>query len=115
MPKAIVMADNDNVATALDPINVGSSVETTSKTGDNPKTIIAKVDIPTGNKIALKDLYPGDAMIKYNVDCGKVYRHIPKGGFVHVHNVKSHRIQIPGNIITEIMHKMGYSANGAKK
>ncbi len=57
------------------------------------KTISFKVlnDIPIGHKIALKDLKPGDTVIKYGTDIGKVVAPIKKGEHLHVHNVKTKR------------------------
>lgn len=57
------------------------------------ETITFKVldDIPIGHKVALKDLNPGDTVIKYGVDIGKVVAPIKKGQHLHVHNVKTKR------------------------
>lgn len=57
------------------------------------ETIKFKVldDIPIGHKVALKDLQPGDTVIKYGVDIGKVVAPIKKGEHLHVHNVKTKR------------------------
>ncbi|MGA1096595.1 MAG: UxaA family hydrolase, partial [Burkholderiaceae bacterium] len=48
-------------------------------------------DIPIGHKIALKDFAPGDTVMKYGVDIGKVVAPIKKGEHLHVHNVKTKR------------------------
>jgi len=48
-------------------------------------------DIPIGHKVALRDYKPGDTVIKYGVDIGKVVAPIAKGAHVHVHNVKTKR------------------------
>ena len=48
-------------------------------------------DIPIGHKVALVDLEPGDTVIKYGVDIGKVVAPIKKGEHLHVHNVKTKR------------------------
>ena len=48
-------------------------------------------DIPIGHKVALVDLKPGDTVIKYGVDIGKVVAPIKKGEHLHVHNVKTKR------------------------
>lgn len=57
------------------------------------ETITFKVldDIPIGHKIALKDLNPGDGVIKYGIDIGKVVAPIKKGEHVHIHNLKTRR------------------------
>lgn len=46
-------------------------------------------DIALGHKIARADLKAGDKVIKYGVPIGSVTRSIPKGGHVHVANMKS--------------------------
>jgi (2R)-sulfolactate sulfo-lyase subunit alpha len=60
---------------------------------DEDKTIQvqARQDIPIGHKVALKDYKPGDTVIKYGVDIGKVVKPIGKGEHLHVHNVKTKR------------------------
>jgi (2R)-sulfolactate sulfo-lyase subunit alpha len=60
---------------------------------ENNKTLQAKalMEIPLGHKIALKDLKPGDTVIKYGCDIGKVVAPIKAGEHVHVHNLKTKR------------------------
>ena len=48
-------------------------------------------DIPIGHKVALKDMAPGDTVIKYGIDIGKVVAPIKKGQHAHVHNIKTKR------------------------
>ena len=50
-----------------------------------------KTDIPIGHKVALKDYRPGDTVIKYGVDIGRVVQPIARGEHLHVHNVKTKR------------------------
>jgi (2R)-sulfolactate sulfo-lyase subunit alpha len=58
---------------------------------DKDVKIEAKSDIPIGHKLALKDHKPGDTVIKYGVDIGKVVAPIKQGEHLHVHNVKTKR------------------------
>jgi (2R)-sulfolactate sulfo-lyase subunit alpha len=60
---------------------------------DEDRTIMLDCveDIPLGHKIALKDMAPGDTVIKYGVDIGKVVQPIRKGTHAHVHNIKTKR------------------------
>jgi (2R)-sulfolactate sulfo-lyase subunit alpha len=51
----------------------------------------ARQDIPIGHKIALKDMNPGDTVLKYGVDIGKVIAPIKAGEHAHVHNIKTKR------------------------
>jgi (2R)-sulfolactate sulfo-lyase subunit alpha len=43
------------------------------------------------HKVALRDYQPGDTVIKYGVDIGKVVAPIRRGEHLHVHNVKTKR------------------------
>ena len=47
--------------------------------------------MPIGHKVALKDLKAGDTAIKYGEDIGKIVADVKKGGYVHVHNLKTKR------------------------
>jgi (2R)-sulfolactate sulfo-lyase subunit alpha len=60
---------------------------------DEDKTIQlqAKQDIPIGHKVALKDMAPGDTVLKYGIDMGKVVAPIKVGEHAHVQNIKTKR------------------------
>ena len=58
---------------------------------DRNISVEAKQDIPIGHKVALKDMAPGDTIIKYGIDMGKVVAPIQKGQHAHVHNIKTKR------------------------
>ena len=58
---------------------------------DKEIKIVARSDIPIGHKVSLRDYKPGDTVIKYGVDIGKVVAPIPKGAHAHVHNIKTKR------------------------
>ncbi len=60
---------------------------------DNDKmtSIEARQDIPIGHKVALANLNPGDTVLKYGVDVGKVVAPIKAGEHAHVHNIKTKR------------------------
>ena len=58
---------------------------------DETILVNALEDIPLGHKIALTDIKNEDTIIKYGSDIGRAISNIPKGGYVHVHNVKSKR------------------------
>ena len=109
MSKAIIMSEADNVATLLAGIAVGAAVSLIDKQGSALPAIDALENIPAGNKIALRDLQPGENMIKYGAACGKISAPIRKGELVHVHNVKSERINIPDEIIEDILREMNYT------
>lgn len=58
---------------------------------DKEIRVKAKNDIPIGHKVSLRDYKPGDTVIKYGVDIGKVVKPISKGAHAHVHNIKTKR------------------------
>ncbi len=58
---------------------------------DKDVSIVAQSDIPIGHKLALRDYQPGDTVIKYGVDIGKVVAPIAKGEHTHVQNLKTKR------------------------
>ena len=58
---------------------------------DRTVTLEALQDIPIGHKIALRDMQPGDTVVKYGIDMGKVVAPIRAGEHAHVHNVKTKR------------------------
>lgn len=88
----LVHEDGDSVGViTVEGVKAGD--ELTGWVMKEDETIKFKVldDIPIGHKVALKDLKPGDTVIKYGVDIGKVVAPIKKGEHLHVHNVKTKR------------------------
>lgn len=63
----------DNVAVALRTLNAGECG--------------AIEPIPAGHKLALRDIAPGENIIKYGFPIGHATRPIARGEWVHVHNV----------------------------
>ena len=51
----------------------------------------ARQDIPIGHKVALRDMQPGDTVLKYGNDMGKVVAPIKAGDHAHVQNIKTKR------------------------
>ena len=58
---------------------------------DETITINAIEDIPLGHKLALTEIKNEDTIFKYGNDIGRAISDISKGGYVHVHNVKTKR------------------------
>lgn len=77
---------SDNVATALEPLHPGTVVIR----GDAPETVVEAVtEVPAGHKIAVRDIAAQDDIIKYGVVIGRATEAIPKGSWVHLHNIRS--------------------------
>ena len=58
---------------------------------DETVSVQALADVALGHKRALADIKADDTIIKYGNDIGRAIADIPKGGYVHVHNVKTKR------------------------
>jgi altronate dehydratase small subunit len=85
--KAIVINERDNVATALEPLQVGAQVF--AGLHGRVEEIRLASDIPQGHKFALKDIEEGEAVIKYGEPIGQSTIKITRGEHVHIHNVIS--------------------------
>jgi len=86
---AIIVDAKDNVATALRPLEQGTSVHL--ETEDKSLDIVLRQAVPMGHKFALKDIEPGEPIIKYGETIGRATRKIMKGEHTHVHNVEGLR------------------------
>ena len=58
---------------------------------DKSEKLKALAEVPLGHKLALTDIKNGDTIVKYGNDIGRAIEDIPRGGYVHVHNVKTKR------------------------
>ncbi|MGH7951909.1 MAG: UxaA family hydrolase [Limisphaerales bacterium] len=91
MIEFLLHEDKDNVGVAVIDIKSGAQVNGRSLHGKNKPKLKSLMNIPLGHKIALQDFKPGDTVIKYGVDIGKIVKPIKKGEHVHVHNLKTKR------------------------
>jgi hypothetical protein len=92
--QATALSPNDNVAIALEPVAAGQDVVVSL--GDRALTITSLEPLGLGHKIALVDLRPGDALIKYGECIGEATTSIARGAWVHVHNLTSRRARQDG-------------------
>jgi altronate dehydratase len=83
----IVMNETDNCATALEGIKKGEEVE---YRGIKFKL---KQEIPLGHKFALIDIKKGNEIRKYGQIIGIATQNIPKGDWIHTHNIISHYLK----------------------
>jgi len=83
----------DNVAVVLAPLAAGDRIHVAGQ------SFIAKQTIPFGHKIAVKDIGPGQPVIKYGEVIGLTGPAISQGEHVHVHNFDSKRGR--GDLIAE--------------
>jgi len=85
MNPALVISAQDNVATALEPLERGTTVRVGAET-------VSVIDpIPRGHKLALRAIARGDAVVKYGSPIGVASADIAAGAHVHTHNLASTR------------------------
>ncbi len=87
--KAIVIHEKDNVATALVPLQAGSTVLV--RVQGRVERVKFFAPIPMGHKFALRGIEKGEEVLKYGEPIGRTTARIARGEHVHVHNVVSHR------------------------
>ncbi len=88
MPQsAIVIDENDNVATASRQLEQGDSIQ--FEIGGDVLDITLSQSIPFGHKFALRDIERGEPIIKYGEVIGLAATAIKKGQHTHIHNVES--------------------------
>ncbi len=86
---AVVINENDNVATATEALQKGSIVS--MYVGDRTIEISVVGDIAFGHKFAIRDIKKGENVVKYGENIGIAIADIAVGEHTHVHNVKSQR------------------------
>ncbi len=88
---ALKVHDLDNVATIFaDGIAGGTQIDVRDKKGDG-EAVTVLGDIPYGHKLALRDIAPGESILKYGESIGVAVKPIKMGEYVHVHNLDSMR------------------------
>ena len=92
IPQLLIHDRRDNVGVVVvEGLKAGTEMLCVVTHDDSDFKLTAKADIPIGHKVALADLKPGDTVIKYGEDIGKMVGPAEKGGHVHVHNLKTKR------------------------
>lgn len=76
MPDFIQIHPTDNVAVAMHTIPAGTEY----------LGIAAGTEIPQGHKMAIKDIQPGEQIMKYGFSIGHATAAIKAGDWVHIHN-----------------------------
>lgn len=85
MRPALVISGRDNVATALQPLEIGQTLDM------DGRTVTVAEPIAPGHKVALRTIRAGEAVIKYGSPIGLASADIAAGAHVHTHNVASSR------------------------
>ena len=87
--RAVVVDPRDNVATALDELEIGDAVALAA--GEARLTVELIDHIPFGHKFGLFFIKTGSSVLKYGEVIGVATRDIAPGEHVHIHNVASTR------------------------
>jgi len=95
MKRAIMMNAKDNVATALEDLDKRTLVSVILPSQEVLKEVTTMQAVPFGHKLATIGIKRGDKVIKYGEVIGNASQDIEHGDYVHVHNVKSNRMQMP--------------------
>jgi altronate dehydratase small subunit len=95
MKRAIMMNKRDTVATALEDLEKGELAHLVSSSQEVVSKITTRAGIPFGHKLAVTVMQKGADVVKYGEIIGYASRDIEPGDYVHVHNVESHRMQLP--------------------
>ena len=88
---ALKVDDLDNVATIFaNGIVDGTEVEVRDKRGEMTPVVVHG-DVPSGHKIAVRDIQKGERIMKYGECIGAASADIKLGEYVHVHNLDALR------------------------
>ena len=84
-PRAFQIQLQDNVATMIDDVQSGAVEISGAGRGE----ISVREKISHGHKIAVRDMAVNEAVIKFGVRIGHATQAIPRGAWVHLHNLAS--------------------------
>jgi hypothetical protein len=84
-PRCFQIQPEDNVATMIDDAAAGFIELVGAAQGH----IVAAENISRGHKVALRDLAANEPVMKYGVRIGHATQPIPRGAWVHLHNLAS--------------------------
>lgn len=92
IPQLLVHDNKDTVGVVVvEGLKAGTDMLCVITADNSSFKLTAKMDVPIGHKIALKDIKSGDTVLKYGQDIGRAVADIAKGEHVHVHNLKTKR------------------------
>lgn len=92
IPHLLAHDHQDNVAVVVvEELKAGTEMRGVVTADNSDFQLVALHDVPIGHKVALSDVKEGDTAIKYGEDIGRFTAAVPKGGHVHIHNLKTKR------------------------
>ncbi len=81
--RILQLSPEDNVGVVTATVEAGQSLSIAGR------SLTVDRRIPTGHKIAVRPIAPGEKVLKYGAPIGSATRAIQPGEYVHTHNVKS--------------------------
>ena len=91
IPQLLVHSPKDTCGVVVEDLKAGTEMLGVITENDTTFHLKAKMDIPIGHKVALKDIKAGDTIWKYGEDVGKAIADVAAGEHLHVHNMKTKR------------------------
>jgi altronate dehydratase len=82
---ALVLNERDNVAVVLAEVAAGDSCTIRGRGAEYELTTVQ--DVPFGHKVALAPIAGDEPIRKYGEVIGVATKAIPRGGWVHTHNL----------------------------
>ena len=83
---ALVLDQKDNVGVALADLAAGEACTVIDDNGREFELVVTE-NIPFGHKFALHDFGKDEGVIKYGEEIGRMKDSLPKGGWIHNHNM----------------------------
>ncbi len=92
VPDFVVHDKGDSVGVVVvEDVEAGAELSGWVLGTDETMTVRALEAVPLGHKVALVDLEAGKPPIKYGQEIGRMVAPVKRGGYVHVHNLKTAR------------------------
>ena len=95
MKKGVRIAFEDNVATVLDDVAAGETVEILERDGSRFALEVTE-SIPFGHKVAVEPIDARQEVTKYGASIGIATKPAARGQYVHTHNLVSKRGKAKG-------------------
>jgi altronate dehydratase small subunit len=93
---AIILNDQDNVATAVQDIKEGQ--EAVIRLGRELSDVVVRENIPYGHKFSVRPIRRGEEILKYGEVIGRATADIETGRHAHVQNIESLRVNAGMNL-----------------
>ena len=86
MKRGLIIDPRDSVGMVLEPVEAGETVDF------GTVQITAREPVAMLHKMALRELAPGDTVLKYGACIGYATKTVHPGEHIHVHNLDSEKL-----------------------